>query len=48
MWQPAEGVEAEPQRREVAELGITRVMVRWSAALGVEAIQRAVRWTETA
>jgi alkanesulfonate monooxygenase SsuD/methylene tetrahydromethanopterin reductase-like flavin-dependent oxidoreductase (luciferase family) len=36
------------ERHEVAELGISRVMVRWHAALGVDAIQRAAEWTETA
>ena len=36
------------ERQEVAAVGVSRVMVRWSAAVGVDAIQRAAEWTETA
>ena len=36
------------ERQQVAALGVSRVMLRWSSALGVDAIQRAARWTETA
>jgi alkanesulfonate monooxygenase SsuD/methylene tetrahydromethanopterin reductase-like flavin-dependent oxidoreductase (luciferase family) len=36
------------ERKEVESLGVSRVMVRWSSALGVDAIQRAAAWTETA
>ncbi|HTN81609.1 MAG TPA: LLM class flavin-dependent oxidoreductase [Acidimicrobiales bacterium] len=32
-------------RRDAAALGISRVMVRWHAALGVDAISRAAAWT---
>ncbi|HMK11688.1 MAG TPA: LLM class flavin-dependent oxidoreductase [Acidimicrobiales bacterium] len=35
-------------RRDAAALGVSRVMVRWHAALGIGAIQRAAAWTETA
>jgi alkanesulfonate monooxygenase SsuD/methylene tetrahydromethanopterin reductase-like flavin-dependent oxidoreductase (luciferase family) len=36
------------ERRELAALGVTQVMVRWSSALGLDAIDAASRWTETA
>ena len=36
------------ERQEVESLGVSRVMARWSSALGVDAIQRAAVWTETA
>ena len=36
------------ERRDVAALGVSQVMVRWSSALGLDAIEAAGRWTETA
>jgi alkanesulfonate monooxygenase SsuD/methylene tetrahydromethanopterin reductase-like flavin-dependent oxidoreductase (luciferase family) len=36
------------ERHEVESLGVSRVMARWSSALGVDAIQRAAAWTDTA
>ncbi len=36
------------ERQHVAALGVSRLMLRWSASIGVDAIQRAARWTETA
>jgi hypothetical protein len=36
------------ERQEVESLGVSRVMARWSSALGVDAIQRAAAWTDTA
>jgi alkanesulfonate monooxygenase SsuD/methylene tetrahydromethanopterin reductase-like flavin-dependent oxidoreductase (luciferase family) len=36
------------ERREVEALGVSQVMVRWSSALGLDAIDAAARWTETA
>ncbi len=31
----------------IAALGVSQVMVRWSAELGLDAIEAAARWTET-
>ncbi len=36
------------EREEIAALGVSQVMVRWSAELGLDPIDAAARWTETA
>lgn len=43
-WLRADSAE----RQEAGSLGVSRIMVRWSADLGLEAIDAASRWTETA
>ena len=43
-WLRADSAE----REGVAELGVSQVMARWSADLGLDAIEAAARWTETA